>query len=120
MLRSYATVTPYRTKDGSEIRELMHPEVHGNHNQSLAQALIPSGTKTLLHKHLITGELYHVTQGVGRMSLGDAIFEVTAGDTVCINPGVAHCLENTGPDPLIILCCCSPPYSHEDTVLITT
>ena len=29
-LQPYAEVRPYITKDGSEIRELMHPTVHGN------------------------------------------------------------------------------------------
>ena len=50
---------PYITKDGSIIRELMHPSVHGNPNQSLAEATVPAGGKTLLHKHRITEEIYH-------------------------------------------------------------
>jgi len=32
----YKTVKPYITKDGSIIRELIHPNVHGNQNLSLA------------------------------------------------------------------------------------
>ena len=71
MQQPYSTVTPYITKDGSEIRELMHPSLHGNRNQSLAEATIPVGTKTLLHKHMETEELYHVTRGVGRITLGE-------------------------------------------------
>jgi mannose-6-phosphate isomerase-like protein (cupin superfamily) len=39
---------------------------------------------------------------------------------VLIPPGTAHCVENTGTEPLVILCACSPPYAHEDTELITT
>jgi hypothetical protein len=35
------------TKDGSGIRELMHPDRHGNRNQSLAEALVPPGTQPL-------------------------------------------------------------------------
>ena len=30
VLQPYVSVTPYVTKDGSEIRELMHPQVQGN------------------------------------------------------------------------------------------
>ena len=41
--------------------------------------------------------------------------DVRAGDTVVIPPGVTHRLVNTGPDPLVLLCCCAPAYSHEDT-----
>ena len=50
----YSKIQPYATKDGSIIRELMHPNVH----------------------------------------------------------------ENTGTVPLKILCCCAPPYSHDDTELL--
>jgi hypothetical protein len=31
MKSRYADIPAYVTKDGSEIRELMHPAVHGNH-----------------------------------------------------------------------------------------
>ena len=39
------------------------------------------------------------------------------GDCAVIPPGVEHKLENPGDEPLVLLCCCAPPYSHEDTVL---
>jgi hypothetical protein len=38
-------VVPYVTRDGSEIRELMHPGVHGNRAQSLAEATIGPGAE---------------------------------------------------------------------------
>ena len=117
MRQPYASVTPYVTKDGSEIRELMHPTVQGNKNQSLAEATIPVGGKTLRHKHLITEELYHITQGHGLMHLGDQNFEVFVGDTICIEPETEHCIENIGTEVLVLLCSCSPAYAHDDTVL---
>lgn len=52
------------------------------------------------------------------MRLGEEEFEVKTGDTVCIAPGIAHCIHNTGKGDLVILCCCSPAYSHEDTELL--
>ena len=39
MKSAYSSVPPYITKDGSTIRELMHPAVHGNRNQSFAEAI---------------------------------------------------------------------------------
>ena len=57
----YRDIAPYHTKDGSEIRELMQPAVHGNASQSLAEAIVPPGAVTLLHRHLKSEELYHVT-----------------------------------------------------------
>jgi len=115
----YGLVQPYLTKDGSVIRELMHPHVHGNLNQSLAEATIPVRGKTLLHQHRLTEEIYHITQGTGLITLGEKVFEVRMGDSVCIPPGTLHCIENTGFKPLVLLCCCSPAYSHEDTYLIS-
>lgn len=118
MLSHYRAIEPYTTKDGSEIRELMHPAVHGNHLQSLAEATVPPGGATLLHRHAFTEELYHITQGQGRMYLGGDVFDVAAGDTVCIPPGTPHRIANVGADPLRLLCCCSPAYSHQDTELL--
>lgn len=111
-------VTPYVTKDGSEIRELMHPAVHGNRAQSLAEATVPPGGETLLHRHRLTEELYHVTQGSGLMTLGADVFEVRVGDTVQIPPGTPHRIRNVGAVPLKILCACAPAYAHEDTELL--
>jgi mannose-6-phosphate isomerase-like protein (cupin superfamily) len=116
--RRYADAQPYTTKDGSVIRELMHPAVHGNRNQSLAEATVAAGQRTVLHRHGRTEELYHVTSGRGRMTLGEESFGVIAGDTVCIPPGTPHCIENAGADDLVILCCCSPAYDHDDTELL--
>jgi len=111
-------IETYTTKDGSQIRELMHPEQHGNHNQSLAEAIVPIGQITHLHRHGLSEELYHITQGVGLMTLGEEEFEVKVGDTIAIAPGTPHRIKNIGNQALHILCACSPPYSHDDTELL--
>ena len=118
MTSTYANVEPYITRDGSAIRELMHPAVHGNKAQSLAEATVAPGEKTLLHRHRMTEEIYHFTAGEGLMTLGAEHIAVRAGDTIAIAPGAAHCVENTGCEPMKILCACSPAYSHEDTELL--
>jgi mannose-6-phosphate isomerase-like protein (cupin superfamily) len=114
----YNKIQPYTTKDGSQIKELMHPKVHGNKRQSLAEASIPIGSRTLLHKHNKSEELYHIHAGNGLITLGGKEFEVTKGDTIYIPSGVPHQIQNTGKRALRILCCCSPPYSHNDTKLL--
>jgi mannose-6-phosphate isomerase-like protein (cupin superfamily) len=118
MKTRYADIPAYVTKDGSEIRELLHPEHHGARNQSLAEAIIPAGKRTLFHRHHRTEEIYHVTAGLGLMTLGEEHFEVSSGDSVLIPPGTLHCIEAGSDVPLHILCCCSPAYSHEDTELL--
>lgn len=111
---------PFQTRDGSEIRELLHPARHGNRRQSLAEAVIGVGRTTRLHYHEKSEELYHITHGRGRMTLGTEKFDVRSGDTICIPPGTMHCIENTGDDDLRILCMCAPAYSHDDTVIVET
>ena len=111
-------VSPYITRDGSEIRELLHPSRHAVRNQSLAEAVIPPGTATLLHRHKTSEEIYHVTQGNGLMTLGGETFAIAVGDSVAIAPGTPHRVENTGPGALHILCCCAPAYAHDDTELL--
>ena len=114
----YWNIHPYTTKDGSLIRELMHPDLHGNSQQSLAEALIAPGSTTLLHRHSNSEEIYHITQGTGVMTLGDAVFDVRTGDTICILPETPHQIQNTGNTPLKLLCCSVPPYSRDDTELL--
>ena len=116
--QAYAGVEPYITKDGSVIRELMHPAVHGNRQQSLAEASIPAKQRTILHRHRVTEELYHITSGEGLMRLGEEEFVVRAGDTICIPPGTPHCISTLGDTALVLLCCCSPAYDHADTELL--
>ncbi len=51
------------------------------------------------------------------MRLGEQEADVRAGNCVVIPPGTRHKLWNPGSDALVLLCCCAPSYSNEDTVL---
>ena len=108
---------PFITLDGSEIRELAGIPSGNAANQSLAQATVPPGAATEAHYHRRSEEIYLFTAGAGRMILAGEEASVGAGDCVVIPPGAEHQLVNDGDEPLVLLCCCSPPYSHEDTVL---
>jgi mannose-6-phosphate isomerase-like protein (cupin superfamily) len=95
----------------------MHPDVHGNRAQSLAEATVGPGCQTLLHRHRQTEEIYYFLSGQGRLQIDDASRTVRAGDTVLIPPGSWHSVRNEGRQRLVFLCCCSPAYSHADTEL---
>lgn len=118
----YQQTTPFVTRDGSVIRELLHPVRHaatlGAEQQSLAEAMVAVGQSTSLHRHHRSEELYHITAGHGLMTLAAERFAVCVGDTVCIPPGTPHRIENTGDVALKMLCCCAPAYAHEDTELL--
>ncbi len=108
---------PFTTLDGSQIRELAGVPTGNAANQSLAEATVPPGGETREHFHRTTEEIYFFTHGSGRVRVGDEEREVGPGDAVVIDPGLRHKLWNTGTEPLRLLCCCAPPYSHEDTVI---
>lgn len=118
MRTRYERLDTYVTKDGSIIRELMHPQKHGNSRQSLAEAVVPPGVKTALHLHKQSEEIYYIVAGEGAMTLGEDTFNVSVGDTICIHPNTPHRIFNFTQTDLKILCACSPAYAHEDTVLL--
>ncbi len=101
---------PFVTKDGSTIRELHHTA-----EQSLAEATLEPDQATERHYHRATEEIYFVLKGSGRMEVDGNTRMVRPGDAVLIPPGAWHTLENNGSSELRILCCCSPPYSHDAT-----
>jgi len=108
---------PYVTRDGSEIREWVAPGTPGR-RQSLAEATVPAGASTLAHFHQESEEVYLVTSGSGRLLLGDETQPIRPGDCVVIPPGTVHRLWAHPAAPLVVVCSCVPPYSHEDTVLV--
>jgi mannose-6-phosphate isomerase-like protein (cupin superfamily) len=110
---------PFITKDGSEIRSILDRTNSTAGHQSLAEAALPPGVETEAHSHPKTEEIYYVLRGRGLMTLGDEQREVRSGDGILIPPDSRHRIRNIGQEPLVFLCCCSPPYSHEDTVLVT-
>jgi mannose-6-phosphate isomerase-like protein (cupin superfamily) len=105
------------TADGSSIRELAGPAWTRARHQSLAEATVQPGRETAEHYHPQTEELYYFVAGEGRMRLGEDEAAVGAGDCVVIPPGTTHKLWNTGSQNLVLLCCCAPAYSDDDTVI---
>ena len=112
-LQSLDRAEPFTTKDGSTIRELHHTQA-----QSLAEATLEPDQATQRHFHRRSEEIYFVTKGSGELEVDGEIRTVRPGDAILIPPGVWHTLENNGTSELLILCMCSPPYSHDDTVLL--
>ena len=108
---------PFITKDGSEIRSILDRTNSGVANQSLAEATLPPGAATEAHRHPHTEEIYYILRGTGRMTVGTEHRGVGPGDGILIPPGTRHTIQNVGREPLVFLCCCAPPYAHEDTVM---
>jgi len=105
---SLSAAEPFTTKDGSTIRELHHTEL-----QSLAEATLEPGRSTQRHYHRDAEEIYFVLEGAGDLEVDGTAERVEAGDAALIPRGAWH--EIRASTPLRFLCCCAPPYSHDDT-----
>ncbi len=114
-IQSLDDAEPFVTADGSTIRELLGPATVPAQHQSLAEATLPAGGSTERHYHRVAEEIYLIVAGVGRMELDGDIAEVGVGDAILIPPGAWHQITAIGDGELRLLCCCAPPYSHDDT-----
>lgn len=110
-------VESFITKDSSEIREILSPRNSIIKRQSLAEARVLPGCSTGEHYHMETEEIYYILHGVGQMIIDGEKRNVKECDGIAIPPGAKHKIINTGKDDLIFLCCCSPAYEHDDTVI---
>jgi len=112
-IRKYAEQKPFTTKDGSTIRSLLDLSNAPVQKQSLAEATLPIGGETERHYHKVSEELYYLLEGTGLMEIDGEEREVGPGDAILIPPGAWHQIKAV--DALRFLCCCAPPYQHDDT-----
>jgi len=111
-------VQPFITKDTAEIREILNPRNSSLQNQSLAEARVAPGKATVEHRHPSSEEIYYILEGEGKMKIEGETQEIGSGDGIVIPPGKRHKIWNTGNGELVFLCCCSPAYSDEDTIMV--
>ena len=104
---------PFTTKDGSRIRSILDHTNAPVLNQSLAEASVAAGSSTERHYHNQSEEFYFVLEGDGTMEIDGETRSVASGDAILIPPRAWH--QITAFSSLRFLCCCAPPYSHEDT-----
>ncbi len=104
---------PFTTKDGSTIRSILDRTNAPVEKQSLSEASLPTGAATQRHYHKLSEEFYFILEGSGLMEIDGATQKVAPGDAILIPRSAWH--QITAEEPLRFLCCCAPPYSHEDT-----
>lgn len=104
---------PFTTKDGSTIRSILDRTNAPVRNQSLAEARVPAGGATQRHYHKLAEEFYFILEGRGTIEIDGESREVAPGDAILIPPGAWHTIAAA--ESLRFLCCCAPPYAHEDT-----
>lgn len=115
-VRNRETQPPFTTKDGSTIRSLLDLSNAPVALQSLAEATLPAGVATQRHYHRLSEEFYYLLAGRGLMEIDGEEREVGPGDAILIPAGAWHQIEAL--EELQFLCCCAPPYVHDDTYLL--
>lgn len=110
-----APPTPYVTKDGSMIRELVHPSMHPGLGVSLAEAVVEGGQSTEKHFHISFDEIYYCLEGAGVLHINDVPNPFAPGSYYLLPKGSTHYLTAT--TKLRLLCVCCPGYTHDDTML---
>lgn len=113
IIRQLEEQTPFTTRDGSTIRSILDKANSPVANQSLAEASLPAGCATERHYHQVSEEFYFILEGEGNMEVDGEEQPVGPGDAILIPPGAWH--QITAAKDLRFLCCCAPPYAHEDT-----
>jgi len=103
----------FTTKDGSTIRSILDSTNAPVELQSLAEATLTQGSSTDRHYHKQSEEFYFILKGEGSMEIDGEIKPVTVGDAILIPRNSWH--QISASSDLQFLCCCAPPYQHEDT-----
>lgn len=114
-IQNLAAQAPFTTADGSTIRSILDHTNAPVRSQSLAEATLPPGTSTQRHYHRLSEEFYFLLEGTGSMEIDGETRPVSPGDAILIPAGAWHQITATSATPLRFLCCCAPPYSHDDT-----
>ncbi len=112
-IRHLSAQQPFITRDGSTIRSILDRANAPVEQQSLAEATVPAGNTTERHHHKLSEEFYFLLEGEGTMEIEGGSREVGTGDAILIPAGAWH--QITATKDLRFLCCCAPPYSHDDT-----
>ncbi len=113
IVQNLSSQKPFTTADGSRIRSILDRTNAPVQNQSLAEATVPAGSSTCRHHHRASEEFYFILEGSGIMEIDGARHDIVPGDAILIPPGSRH--QIAAATTLRFLCCCAPPYSHDDT-----
>ena len=82
---------------------------------SVSPTLSSEKGSTQRHYHKKSEEFYYLLEGEAEMEIDGVTKKMSSGDAVLIPAGAWHQITANEDTPIKLLCCCAPPYSHEDT-----
>ena len=60
----------------------------------IEDVIIPINGRIPSHSHKVTSEIFYITEGKAKMTVGKKEFEVNPKDTIIVNTGEEHSFEN--------------------------
>ncbi|MGE5187518.1 MAG: cupin domain-containing protein [Betaproteobacteria bacterium] len=81
---------------------------------SIARATVKPGVTTVPHHLKEVQEIYIITNGQGKVTVGTLEpTDVTTGDVVVIPPMTSQKIANTGTKDLVFYCICTPRFTQD-------
>ena len=106
-----------KTKDLNEYftpEQCFIAENYSAKDVSIARATIKPKVTTHAHHLKDAKEIYIITEGVGKVTIGDLPpTKVEKGDVVVIPAGVSQKVTNIGEADLVFYCVCTPRFTQE-------
>ena len=88
-------------------------ENYSDQEVSIAMATVKPEVTTLAHHLVGVKELYLITSGQGKVTIGGLEpTEVGIGDVVIIPPQTSQKITNTGKTDLVFYCICTPRFTE--------
>jgi mannose-6-phosphate isomerase-like protein (cupin superfamily) len=98
---------------GALSKALVRPETCGARDIDFRISHYQPMAHVAEHVHRTQEQVYHVLQGIGRLTLDDEVHVLREHDYVFVPPGVRHSFTNEGLEPLVFLVVTSPVEDGE-------
>lgn len=119
LIRSLGDCEEFMAGDGTQLRELLHPDKQPLAlRYSLAHAIVAIGQTSIPHA-LATSEVYYILSGTGEMHINDEARSVQPGDAIYIPPHAKQFIRNMGAEPLVFICIVDPAWQQADETVFT-
>ena len=89
-------------------------ENYSDPNVSIARATVKPGITTVAHHLIGIQEIYLITNGEGKVFIGESKpTEVGVGDVAIIPPGISQKVTNTCKTDMVFYCICTPRFKED-------
>ena len=85
-------------------------------SDNLSIAYVTNNGKAKSHMHKKLEEVYYITKGLGKITIGNDTFDIKPGDIIPIPKNTFHHLEKTSEVPVELLVVTYPKFDLNDVI----